>query len=78
MARKRWPNFRERRMQDYIVRNFDTLLPEYYYITQEIYCETGRIDILAGEKASAVPYFFVIQQYRQGRSVIIELKNRRR
>lgn len=66
-------DFREKRMKEFIIANFETLFPDYYYDRQEYRCGAGIIDILAGEKKSAVTGLLP-GSYRFGRPVIIELK----
>jgi len=66
-------DFREKRMKEFIVANFDTLFPDYYFESTERRCNTGIIDILAGEKKSAI-VGLLPGPYRFGRPVIIELK----
>lgn len=52
---------REKQMQEYIIRNFELLFPDFVFVKSEHAIKTGRIDILAEDKNSKRP-------------VIIELK----
>ncbi|HGI4361159.1 TPA: endonuclease NucS domain-containing protein [Streptococcus agalactiae] len=46
---------REKQMQEYIIRNFELLFPDFVFVKTEHAIKTGRIDILAEDKNSKRP-----------------------